>query len=80
LLFLAPFVHANDVDPRVFGGPKPRRASVFKFCTIAARWNFVACAGKASQAHALEAVMNLQMGEPHLDAEAKKPPDGKPTG
>ena len=35
---------------------------------MAARRNCVAGAGKTSQPHALEAVVNLQVGKAHLDA------------
>src|SRR4030095_14026886 len=40
---------------------------VFKFCTIAARWNSSRGAREAPKPHALKAVMGLQMREPHLD-------------
>ena len=47
-------------------GDEARNARVLRFCTIAARWN--SGTGKTSEPHALEAVMNFQMGKSHLHA------------
>src|SRR5450830_2045137 len=45
-----------------FGGRRQTwPASVLRFCTMAARWKLVACAGEAAQMHSREAVMGLQM-------------------
>ena len=56
---------AADARVRFLGGPSIRNASVFRFCTMAARWNS-SCAGEVPKPHAPEAA--LQMREPHLDA------------
>src|SRR5262249_45384472 len=41
-------------------------ARVFKFCTMAARFNSSASAGKAPQPHTLETVVRLQVRKAHL--------------
>jgi hypothetical protein len=51
----------NDARRRIFGGPRILRASILRFCTMAARWN-------SSRVPAFKAMVNLQMSKAHLDA------------